>query len=103
MARTDGREQPVGEQDTEVCEPPMYRVMLLNDDYTPMDFVVMVLRTVFHKDEPMARQIMMDIHRQGSGVCGVYTFEVAETKVHAVESLAETNKHPLRCTMEEAS
>ena len=89
------------DQDTELKEPSMYRVVLLNDDYTPMDFVVMILMSVFNKDRQSAERIMMNVHRQGRGDCGVYTFEVAETKVQTVKYLAESEQHPLRCIMEE--
>lgn len=88
--------------DAELSEPPMYRVVLLNDDYTPMDFVVMVLMRVFHKDKAAAERIMMNVHQQGRGDCGLYTYEVAETKVQTVKAVAQANKHPLRCAMEEA-
>lgn len=86
--------------DVELKEPSMYKVILNNDDYTPMDFVVMVLMTVFHKDEDTAQRVMLDVHQRGKGICGVFTFEVAETKVKQVEILAERHKHPLLCTME---
>ena len=86
---------------TRIEEPPMYRVILNNDDYTPQDFVVMILINIFRKDEQTAFNIMMDVHRRGKGVCGIYTREVAETKVKQVEELAEKNRFPLLCTMEE--
>jgi ATP-dependent Clp protease adaptor protein ClpS len=90
------------EQDTgtDLTEPPMYRVMLLNDDYTTMEFVVEVLRSVFQKSPEEATRIMLNVHQSGVGVCGVYTFEVAETKVDTVHSLAKEHGHPLKCTME---
>lgn len=81
-------------------EPSMYKVLLLNDDYTSMDFVVDILTTVFHKSVEEAVQIMMNVHKNGSGLCGVYTYEIAETKVETVHSLAEENGYPLRSTME---
>ncbi|MBQ9453567.1 MAG: ATP-dependent Clp protease adapter ClpS [Desulfovibrio sp.] len=81
-------------------EPERYRVLLHNDDYTSMDFVVSVLRTVFHKTTEEATAIMLTVHRQGLGVCGVYTQEVAEGKVRRVHSLAHTANYPLKCTME---
>lgn len=83
-----------------IKEPPMYKVLLINDDYTSMDFVVDILTTVFHKTTEAAVQIMMNVHKNGSGLCGVYTYEVAETKVETVHSLAEENGYPLRSTME---
>lgn len=85
----------------ELKEPPMYKVILNNDDYTPQDFVVMVLMNIFRKDQDTAYHIMMNVHKKGKGICGVYTFEVAETKVKQVEALAEKHKYPLLCTMEE--
>jgi len=82
-------------------EPDQWRVLLLNDDYTPMDFVVEVLESVFHKATSEAFRLMMQVHTQGKGLCGVYTFEVAETKVEAVHELARQNGFPLRATLEE--
>lgn len=81
-------------------KPPMYKVLLLNDDYTPMDFVVHVLQTFFNKNIEEATEIMMHVHRKGVGLCGVYTREVAETKVGQVLSAARQAEHPLQCTME---
>lgn len=81
-------------------KPPLYRVLLHNDNYTTRDFVVAVLREVFHKSEPEAVQIMLHVHYNGVGVAGVYTFEVAETKVKTVEKLARENEFPLRLSME---
>jgi len=78
----------------------MYKVLLLNDDYTPMDFVVTILEKFFGKNENEAVEIMMTVHRKGVGLCGVYTYEVAETKVGQVMSFAKKNEHPLQCTME---
>ncbi len=83
-------------------KPPMYNVILLNDDYTPMDFVVEVLRKFFNMNEEKATDIMLDIHYKGKGRCGTYTAEVAETKVSQVGSYALENQHPLKCTMEKA-
>ena len=81
-------------------KPSMYRVLLLNDDYTPMEFVVYVLEQFFNKSREDATRIMLHVHQKGVGVCGVYTFEVAETKVAQVMDLARRNEHPLQCTME---
>ena len=81
--------------------PPMFKVMLLNDDYTPMDFVVVVLQTVFAMSREQATQVMLKVHRDGMGVCGIYTREVATTKVEQVIELAKTHQHPLQCLMEE--
>ena len=86
--------------DIEVEEPPMYKVMLLNDDYTTMDFVVEVLVYVFKKPPEEATLIMLNVHRKGVGVCGIYPYEVAETKVNMVENLARENGFPLKCIME---
>jgi len=88
------------ETDHDVEEPPMYRVMLLNDDYTTMEFVVDVLVYVFQKSPEEATRIMLNVHRSGVGVCGIYPFEVAETKVNTVEALARENGFPLKCIME---
>jgi len=80
--------------------PPLYRVLLLNDDYTPMDFVVEVLMRFFKKSELEATRIMLQVHHAGVGVAGVYPFEIAETKVNQVMALASAEGHPLQCTME---
>jgi ATP-dependent Clp protease adaptor protein ClpS len=85
-----------------IKEPPMYKVLLNNDDYTTMDFVVMVLMAIFHKSRSEAQKIMMSVHQQGKGLCGVYPFDVAETKIKQVELIAEKHKFPLKCSMEEA-
>jgi ATP-dependent Clp protease adaptor protein ClpS len=81
-------------------KPSLYKVLMLNDDYTPMEFVVHVLEQVFSKSQEDAYTIMMHVHQKGVGVCGVYTYEVAETKVTQVMDLAQKNGHPLKCTME---
>ena len=81
-------------------KPSLYKVLLLNDDYTPMEFVIHVLERYFAKPHEEAVEIMLHVHRRGVGVCGVYTFEVAETKVAQVIELARRNQHPLQCTME---
>ncbi|MCP3867169.1 MAG: ATP-dependent Clp protease adapter ClpS [Gammaproteobacteria bacterium] len=82
--------------------PPMYKVMLLNDDYTPMEFVVMVLESFFRMDLEKATQVMLHVHTRGVGICGVFTREIAETKVSQVNDYSRANQHPLLCTMEEA-
>ncbi len=82
--------------------PPLYKVVLLNDDYTPMDFVVEVLQRFFNKDRSQATQIMLHVHTRGKGVCGVYSRDIAETKVSQVNDYAREHEHPLLCTMEEA-
>lgn len=84
----------------EVARPPLYQVMLLNDDYTPMDFVVGVLQQFFSMDLEKATQVMLHVHTRGRGVCGLYTREVAETKVAQVNEYSRMNQHPLLCTME---
>ena len=86
----------------EVAPPPLYQVLLLNDDYTPMDFVVVVLQQFFTMDLEKATQIMLHVHTRGRAVCGVYTREVAESKVAQVNEYARVNQHPLLCTMEKA-
>lgn len=84
-----------------VKEPSMFKVLLLNDDYTTMEFVIEILMRVFGKSSEAAFEIMMSVHQRGSGVCGVYPFEIAETKVETVHSLARERGYPLRCAMEE--
>ena len=81
--------------------PPLYRVLLLNDDFTPMDFVVHILQTFFGMNHEKATQVMLHVHTRGKGVCGVYTFDVAETKVSQVNNYSRRHEHPLLCTMEE--
>jgi ATP-dependent Clp protease adaptor protein ClpS len=83
--------------------PRMYKVIILNDDYTPMDFVVLVLRRFFAKSEESATQIMLDVHKKGAGVAGVYTLEIAEMKVMQVNQFSQLNKYPLKSIMEEES
>lgn len=85
---------------TQTKKPSMYRVLLLNDDYTPMEFVVAVLRKYFSKTADEATQIMLHVHHHGVGECGVFTYEVAETKVTQVMDFARKNQHPLQCIME---
>jgi ATP-dependent Clp protease adaptor protein ClpS len=96
----DVEESVRSETDQEVDEPPMYKVMLLNDDYTTMEFVVEVLVYVFQKSAEQATRIMLNVHRSGVGVCGIYPFEIAETKVETVDNLARENGFPLKCIME---
>ena len=81
-------------------KPAMYKVLMLNDDYTPMEFVVEVLESFFSKGHDEAMQIMLHVHQRGVGLCGVYTYEIAETKVTRVMDLARQNQHPLQCTIE---
>nr|WP_321466325.1 ATP-dependent Clp protease adapter ClpS [uncultured Desulfobulbus sp.] len=81
-------------------EPPQYKVLLHNDDYTTMDFVVMILQTVFHKNTEEATRIMLNVHHKGIGIAGVYTREIAETKVATVHQMAKQHQFPLRCSLE---
>jgi len=83
-----------------VKRPSMYKVLLLNDDYTPMDFVIEVLGKFFNKSQEESTEIMLKVHHEGVGVCGVYTYEVAETKAGQVMDLARRSQHPLQCTIE---
>jgi ATP-dependent Clp protease adaptor protein ClpS len=85
---------------TQTKRPSMYRVLLLNDDYTPMEFVISILQAFFNKDAQEATQIMLQVHHNGVGECGVYTYEIAETKVSQVMDHARKNQHPLQCIME---
>jgi ATP-dependent Clp protease adaptor protein ClpS len=112
--RQDGGRQDGGRQDgndgpntgvvvktrPKTRKPAMYKVLMLNDDYTPMEFVVHVLERFFQKTREEATRIMLHVHRRGVGVCGVFTYEVAETKVTQVMDLARQNQHPLQCTIE---
>jgi ATP-dependent Clp protease adaptor protein ClpS len=88
-------------QRSKLKPPPMFKVMLLNDDYTPMEFVVDVLERIFNMDRTTATRVMLEVHTRGKGVCGVFTFEIAETKVAQVTTYARQHQHPLLCTMEE--
>ena len=88
--------------DQEIWEPKMCRVILHNDDYTTMDFVIDVLISVFHKPAAEAMQIMLDVHKKGKGICGVYTYDIAATKVAHVHELAMRREFPLKCSLEEA-
>jgi ATP-dependent Clp protease adaptor protein ClpS len=92
----------VQEAKPEVKPPPLYKVILVNDDYTPMEFVVYVLERFFSMGREKATQIMLHVHTRGMGVCGVYTREIAETKVAQVNEFSRQQQHPLLCTMEEA-
>ena len=84
----------------EVQRPPLYQVVLLNDDFTPMDFVIVVLETFFNMTRELATQVMLHVHTRGKGVCGVFTREVAETKVTHVNEFSRSHQHPLLCTLE---
>jgi len=96
-----GRDLVVEESKPAVKKPPLYQVILLNDDYTPMDFVVEVLETIFGMDRQQATRIMLEVHTKGKARCGVYTYEIAETKVAQISSFAEQHQHPLLSVMEE--
>lgn len=92
----------VQEAKPKLKRPPLYKVVLLNDDFTPMEFVVIVLQQFFGLNREKATQIMLQVHTKGKGVCGVYSREIAETKVSQVNDYARQNQHPLLCTMEQA-
>lgn len=98
--RQPGDELVVQEAKPRLQRPPLYKVILLNDDYTPMEFVVVVLQRFFRKTREEATRIMLHVHQKGIGICGVYTREVAETKVRQVMMFSSENQHPLQCTME---
>jgi len=109
MSGQDGREEREGqtglvveEAAPEVKQPPLYNVVLLNDDYTPMEFVVDVLERFFRMDREAATRVMLEVHVKGKGVCGVFTYEIAETKVAQVLGYSRDNQHPLMCTLEQA-
>ncbi len=89
------------EAEPKLKRPPLYQVVLLNDDYTPMEFVVDLLERIFGMDRTTATRVMLEVHTKGKGVCGVFTFEIAETKVAQVTTYARQHQHPLLCTMEE--
>lgn len=92
----------VTEHRPKIKEPPLYKVLLHNDDYTTMEFVVMILEIIFHKGSSEATQIMLNVHQQDVGVAGIYTHEVADTKISLVHDLARKHEYPLKCSMEKA-
>ena len=96
----DGRTGALTLTRTKTKKPAMYKVLMLNDDYTPMEFVVHILESIFGKNREEAVDVMLHVHRHGVGLCGVFTFEVAETKVAQVIEFARRHQHPLQCTME---
>jgi ATP-dependent Clp protease adaptor protein ClpS len=96
------RDTVLDRQAAKLAPPPMYQVVLLNDDYTPMDFVVIVLQRIFGKNEDEAARIMLKVHHEGRGVCGVYPRDIAATRVEMVRQLAHARQHPLQCVMEPA-
>ena len=101
MARQQQTNTTLEAQHTRLAPPPLYTVLLLNDDFTPMDFVVQVLKRFFSMSQEQATQIMLKVHTEGRGICGVYPRDVAATKVEQVSSFARENQHPLACVMEE--
>jgi len=101
LSEDDGYGLVLEEARPRLKKPSLFRVVLLNDDYTPMQFVVQVLQTIFSMDRSSATRVMLEVHTKGKGSCGVYTFEIAETKVAQVTGLAQQQQHPLLCTMEE--
>lgn len=99
----DQREESViTDRRQDVDEPSLYKVLLHNDDYTTMDFVIMILEAVFHKSNEEATQIMLNVHNKGVGVAGIYTRDIADTKVAIVHEMARQNEYPLRCSVEQA-
>ena len=98
----DGHEVVVEEARPKLKRPPLYRVVLINDDYTPMEFVVEVLQSIFGMERPKATRVMLEVHTKGKGICGVYDYEIAETKVAQVMSISQQQQHPLLCTTEES-
>ncbi|CAN5787192.1 hypothetical protein BH11PSE3_BH11PSE3_36580 [soil metagenome] len=96
----DGRTGALTLTRTKTKKPSMYKVLMLNDDYTPMEFVIDVLENIFQKNSEEATQIMLHVHQKGVGICGVYTYEIAETKVTQTVDYARKNQHPLQCTLE---
>jgi ATP-dependent Clp protease adaptor protein ClpS len=100
--RDEGSGLAVEEARPQVQQPPLYNVLLVNDDYTPMEFVVDVLQRFFRMDRPAATRVMLEVHTRGKGVCGQFTYEIAETKVAQVMRYATENQHPLLCTLEQA-
>lgn len=96
----DGDEQVITKYKPKTAKPPLYKVVLLNDDFTPMDFVILVLKKYFMKSDAEATRVMMAVHTEGAGLAGIYTFEVAETKVYSVNEFSRRHKHPLKCIME---
>ena len=98
----DDYEVVVEEAQPKLKRPPLYRVILINDDFTPMEFVVEVLQSIFDMERPKATRVMLEVHTKGKGICGVYDYEIAETKVAQVMSISQQQQHPLLCTTEES-
>ncbi|HLU77724.1 MAG TPA: ATP-dependent Clp protease adapter ClpS [Burkholderiales bacterium] len=101
MATRSGEGTILEPSKSKVAPPPLFKVILLNDDYTPMEFVVVVLQTFFSMDRERATQVMLAVHREGMGVCGIYPRDIATTKVEQVTAYAREHQHPLQCVMEE--
>ena len=100
IEKIDSHDVAVEEARPKLKRPPLYRVVLINDDYTPMEFVVDILESVFGMERTRATQVMLEVHTKGKGICGVFNFEIAETKVAQVMGIAQQHQHPLLCTME---
>lgn len=94
--------EPEADARVQTDEPPMYQVVLLNDDFTPMDFVISILTSIFSMSLEQAEQVMLEVHHKGRGICGVYTRDIAETRVAQVNQVAREHEHPLLCVMERA-
>ncbi len=99
--KSGSQDLAVEEARPKLKQPSLYRVVLINDDFTPMEFVVDILETIFAMERTRATQVMLEVHTKGKGVCGVFSFEIAETKVAQVMGIAKQHQHPLLCTMEE--
>ena len=99
---TDGYDLALEEARPKIERPPLYRVVLINDDYTPMEFVVDILQTIFGMERTSATQVMLEVHTKGKGICGEFNFEIAETKVAQVMGIAQQHQHPLLCEMEKS-
>ncbi len=102
IEKIDSYDVAVEEARPKLKRPPLYRVVLINDDYTPMEFVVDILESVFGMERTRATQVMLEVHTKGKGICGVFNFEIAETKVAQVMGIAQQHQHPLLCTMEQS-
>jgi ATP-dependent Clp protease adaptor protein ClpS len=102
IEQRDGYDLAVDEAKPKVKPPSLYRVVLINDDFTPMEFVVEILESVFGMERTRATQVMLEVHTKGKGICGVFSYEIAETKVAQVMSVANQHQHPLLCTMEKS-
>jgi ATP-dependent Clp protease adaptor protein ClpS len=102
LERIDSFDIAVDEAQPKVKPPSLYRVVLLNDDFTPMEFVVEILESIFGMERTRATQVMLEVHTKGKGICGVFSYEIAETKVAQVMGMANQHQHPLLCTMEES-